>query len=51
MAQNDERVDLVGNKNQPFQPVVLKKSKSKLKKQQTEANKGFKEGASNRTLR
>jgi len=51
MAQNDESVDLVGNTNQPFQLVVPRKSKGRLKKQQTEANKGFKVGASNRTPR
>jgi len=44
-------VDLVGRKNQPFQPVISRKSKSKLKKQQTEANKGFKVGVSNCTPR
>ncbi|RHN57137.1 hypothetical protein MtrunA17_Chr5g0437141 [Medicago truncatula] len=51
MAQNDESVDLGGNTNQPFQPVVPRKSKRRLKKQQTEANKGFKIGASNCTPR
>jgi len=48
VAQNVDNVDLVGNTNQPFQ-LVSRKSKSRLKKQQTEANKGFKVGASNRT--
>jgi len=51
MAQNDESVDLGGNTNQPFQLVVPRKAKSRLKKQQTEANKGFKVSASNRTPR
>jgi len=51
MAQNDESVDLGGNTIQPFQLVVSRKSKSRLKKQQIEANKGFKVGASNRTPR
>jgi len=51
MAQNDESVDLVGNTNQPFQLVVPGKSKSRLMKQQTEANKGFKVSVSNRTPR
>jgi len=32
MAQNDESVDLVGNTNQPFQLVVSRKSKGRLKK-------------------
>lgn len=48
MAHNDEVVDLDENTSQPFQLLVSRKKRNK--KKQPEATKGFKVGASRRSL-